>query len=81
VPAFSSGEACTQSCPDDDERGQCSPDCADCTCCGHPRPVVLARPAPLLLSPLRAVLLGDEEQEPLSVDTGDILHVPIAVRA
>lgn len=28
-------EACAQPCPDDDEKGQCAPDCADCTCCGH----------------------------------------------
>ena len=81
VPAFASGEACTQRCPDDDEHGQCSPDCADCTCCGHTRPVMLARTAPLLLKAPGSVLLAEEEEAPLSVDTDDILHVPIAVLA
>jgi|GEM_PF-2307832 len=80
-PAVSTGEACAQSCPDDDERGQCSPDCVDCTCCGHMRPVLMVRSSLLLLSPPGGVSLVDEVKEPLPVDTGDILHVPIAALA
>lgn len=76
VPVPSSGEACSQNCPDDDSRGQCSPDCADCTCCAHPRPVALIRTSWIRVSPLGTLLPFEEEQEPLSVYTGDILHVP-----
>lgn len=75
-PLPSSGEECSQSCPDDDSRGQCSPDCADCTCCAHPRPVALVRAAWILVSPPSTLLPVEEEQEPLSAHTGDILHVP-----
>jgi hypothetical protein len=71
------GEACAQSCPDDDERGQCAPDCADCSCCVHTRTVMLAPPAVLLPSRSGPVLIEHEEQAPPAVDVGDILHVPI----
>lgn len=76
VPALSSGEVCSQNCPDDDSRGQCSPECADCTCCAHPRPVALNRTAWILVNPPSTLLLEEKEQEPLSAHTGDILHVP-----
>ena len=71
------GDACEQSCPDDDERGQCAPDCADCTCCVHARTVMLAPSAVLLPGRSGPVLIEHEEQAPPAVDLGDILHVPI----
>ena len=76
------GEVCTQSCPDDDERGQCAPDCADCTCCGHVRSVAapVRLPSPTQRVP-RPPLFVHDEDEPASADVGDILHVPIALLA
>jgi hypothetical protein len=74
--AAATGAACTQSCPDDDERGQCAPDCADCSCCVHARPVMLAPSAVLLLGCSGPMLIEHEEQAPPAVDMGDILHVP-----
>lgn len=71
-------DVCTQNCPDDDVRGQCAPDCADCSCCSHVRPVVLAPSATVLLVLPRPALFVQEEDEPTSADVGDILHVPIA---
>lgn len=81
LPTVAAGDVCTQSCQDDDERGQCAPDCADCTCCAHARPVMLARAAIPLPSLPAPVLIEHEEHEPLSVDLGDILHVPIVALA
>ncbi|MBN1205547.1 MAG: hypothetical protein JXB05_11565 [Myxococcaceae bacterium] len=72
------GDVCEQGCPDDDARGQCAPDCADCTCCSHVRSVVLAPSAIVLLSLPRPSFFGQEDDEPASADLGDILHVPIA---
>ncbi len=74
----SSGDVCTQSCRDDDERGQCAPDCTDCVCCSHARPVVVApTPATVPMAPRPPPAAEHEEDEPPSVDVGDILHVPI----
>jgi hypothetical protein len=81
LPGLASGDVCTQNCQDDDERGQCAPDCDDCLCCSHARPAMLARAAILPPSLPDPVLIEHEEPEPLSVDVGDILHVPIAALA
>nr|WP_225936945.1 hypothetical protein [Myxococcus sp. RHSTA-1-4] len=76
------GEVCTQSCPDDDERGQCAPDCTDCTCCGHVRTVAAPLPVPSLVTHMPGPpLFVHEEDEPASTDAGDILHPPIAFLA
>ncbi|NMO19196.1 hypothetical protein HPC49_18560 [Pyxidicoccus fallax] len=79
VLSDTAGEVCAQSCPDDDERGQCAPDCSDCTCCGHVRSVAapVALPSLALRVPM-PLLLAHDEDEPASADAGDILHVPIA---
>lgn len=77
MPAVSSSEVCVQSCPDDDEQGQCAPDCVDCACCAHVRPVVLTRSHPALPRPAEGDAIEHDERTPLSVDAGDILHVPI----
>lgn len=78
----SSGDVCMQSCPDDDESGQCAPDCTDCICCSHTRPVVVA---PILsvipMAPKPPPIAEHEEDEPSSVDGDDILHVPIVFLA
>lgn len=81
LPAVATGDVCTQSCQDDNERGQCAPDCTDCLCCSHARPVMLACPVTLLLSLPGPVPIEHEEQAPPSVDVGDILHVPILALA
>ncbi|MDY7229139.1 hypothetical protein [Hyalangium rubrum] len=78
MPAVSSGGVCMQSCPDDDEQGQCALDCTDCTCCSHVRPVVLARTNTVIPSPPEPDSTEHDEQQPPSADAGDILHVPIA---
>ncbi|REG23700.1 hypothetical protein ATI61_116172 [Archangium gephyra] len=78
----SSGDVCMQSCPDDDEHGQCAPDCTDCICCAHVRLVVVAPALPtVLLAPRPPPVARHEEDEPPSADVGDILHVPIVVLA
>jgi hypothetical protein len=81
LPTVASGDGCAQNCQDDDERGQCAPDCADCLCCAHARPVMLARSATLLQSLPGSVPIEHEEQTPPFVDAGDILHVPILALA
>ncbi|MCE9672310.1 hypothetical protein LY474_31335 [Myxococcus stipitatus] len=79
VIADATDAVCTQQCPDDDERGQCAPDCADCTCCSHVRTVATPAAAPLLLADLlRREPVTHDEDTPPTVDVGDILHVPIA---
>lgn len=76
------GEVCTQQCADDDEQGQCAPDCVDCTCCAHVRSVAAPLPRPSLAPRAeRQSRFAYEEAEPPSADVGDILHVPIAVLA
>jgi hypothetical protein len=75
----SSGDVCLQSCPDDDESGHCAPDCTDCLCCSHVRLVVVAPLSPAVpMAPRPPPAAEHEEDEPTSVDVGDILHVPIA---
>lgn len=37
--AFIGDQQCQESCPDDDENGDCSPFCDDCRCCVHPRSI------------------------------------------
>lgn len=78
LAAPAGAEVCTQHCADDDERGQCAPDCTDCACCSH------VRPAALTASP---GLVWQEPEDPrlewtparlTSADPGEILHVPIA---
>ncbi|WP_235216576.1 hypothetical protein [Archangium violaceum] len=82
LSAASSGDVCMQSCPDDDEHGQCAPDCTDCVCCSHVRLVVVA-PVPSMVprAPRPPPVAGYEEDEPASADVGDILHVPIVLLA
>lgn len=78
MPAVSSGDACVQSCPDDDARGQCAPDCQDCACCAHVHPVVvLARAHVVVQWSAGAPRIAHDERQPPSADVGDILHVPI----
>lgn len=78
-PSASSGDVCVQSCRDDDERGQCAPDCIDCVCCSHAHQAVVA-PTPSTVSWARraAPAIEHDEDEPPSAEPGDILHVPIA---
>ncbi|WP_224360817.1 hypothetical protein [Hyalangium versicolor] len=81
MPTAAVGSGCTQNCADDDERGQCAPDCTDCLCCVHAHPVMLAAPTALLLSVHATALIEHEQQKPPSVDLDDILHVPRALFA
>jgi hypothetical protein len=76
------GEVCAERCADDDERGQCAPECADCTCCGHVRSVAAPGLIPSLMPHVeRPPRFAYDESTPPSADLGDILHVPIAVLA
>ncbi len=74
--ALADRQGCETSCPDDDERGQCAPDCSDCTCCTHLRSIALvgaAEPVPVLdAGPnIEAVV-----RPPRSPDLRAIRHVP-----
>ncbi|PTL75246.1 hypothetical protein [Vitiosangium sp. GDMCC 1.1324] len=78
LSSASSGDVCVQSCRDDDERGQCAPDCVDCTCCSHGRLVVVAPVASVVpMAPRPPPTAGHEEDEPPSAEVGDILRPPI----
>lgn len=80
--AGTASEVCSQRCADDDERGQCAPDCADCTCCGHVRSVAAPAAVPSLLSHVEGThRFAYDETVPPSAEPGDILHVPIAALA
>lgn len=67
---------CTESCPDDDAEGACTPTCACPVCCAHHAPMVVhhsvrerlpeVRPFPSVLS----ILL------PPSAEPHDIFHIP-----
>jgi hypothetical protein len=76
-PPAGSAVVCTQRCQDDDEHGQCAPDCLDCTCCSHLRQVVLAPTLAGVPKAPRLPPVEHEEDEPSSVEVGDILHIPI----
>ena len=79
LPPISSGEVCVQRCQDDDEQGQCAPDCIDCTCCSHVRLVVVAPTVSTVpMAPWSPLTVEHDEDEPSSVKVGDIQHVPIA---
>ncbi len=76
APIFDGNARCEDTCPDDDERGQCAPDCDDCTCCAHSRPIAVAP------SGLRLTAGGSEEAfegdllVPPTPYVGEILQVP-----
>ncbi|WP_144369997.1 hypothetical protein [Myxococcus stipitatus] len=73
---------CELGCPDDNERGQCDSDCADCTCCGHVRAVAAPTAHPLFwLEAYRPPLIAQDEDAPASADPDGILHVPRDGRA
>ncbi len=69
---------CEQTCPDDDEKGQCAPDCDDCICCAHLRPVAVIQAPGSVSVPLADALVVHAEHPPASPYLGEILHVPIA---
>ncbi|WP_224244092.1 hypothetical protein [Hyalangium gracile] len=81
VSAGAPGSICAQSCPDDDERGECAPDCTDCSCCSHVPPVVLSLSPSLEQDLPPSPSISHEEQEPPSLEVGEILHVPIVALA
>jgi len=73
--------ACSEPCPDDDENGQCPPECSDCTCCLH-------LPLSLIVAELKTQLSSgsdrapeQQQAEPESPEPGDILHVPLTALA
>ncbi|MCC6335326.1 MAG: hypothetical protein IT380_15215 [Myxococcales bacterium] len=78
VPLFSSA-GCVERCPDDDEQGNCAPDCADCAGCCHVR-LALTTPGSKHPPRVKATRIPERLQAaPLSPEPGDILHVPIAL--
>ena len=76
-------EQCLASCPDDSPAGDCSPLCADCTCCGHAlrTPIASAtvpHPPGSASQPARA----SERLARLPGDSAsDVFHVPISLLA
>lgn len=71
-------EVCSQRCADDDEQGQCAPDCADCACCSHVRPLALAVAVGLVWVKTDTGLVEWTPVLPPTAEPGEILHVPIA---
>lgn len=69
---------CEDACPDDDEQGQCAPDCTDCVCCSHaPQPVQLADGVESTVIPGGAVQVEWMDRALPWVEPREILHVPI----
>jgi hypothetical protein len=68
---------CLESCPDDDNAGQCAPFC-DCSTCGHPsfRSSVTS-PVELMMIPPCVQLAGPSPAAPaVAPAVAEILHVP-----
>ncbi len=75
---MSAGAAtCFESCPDDDDAGQCAPFC-DCPTCGHPSfRSSLVTPVELPMIPPSVCLAGASPVVPvLAPAVAEILHVP-----
>ena len=70
-------ERCTEQCADDDEQGQCAPECQDCTCCAHHAASVLAVPSG---SPLPAPVARQRTEaptaQPQAAHARKIPHIP-----
>lgn len=79
VTSFASAP-CAAHCDDDDEQGNCAPDCVDCACCPHLRlsftVVELKFTTPAADEPVPETSVS----EPPSPEPGDVLHVPKAQR-
>jgi hypothetical protein len=72
---------CVETCPDDDEQGQCAPGCDDCSCCNHVRTAAL-KPAGILLETVDTErCLARSTPAPPPVDVRGIRHVPKAFAA
>ena len=76
-------EQCLASCPDDSPGGDCSPLCADCTCCMHlPKTPMAAATAPHPPGSASQAARAGERLARLSEDSSrDVFHVPIALLA
>src|SRR5262245_33935373 len=68
--------ACAQSCPDDDEDGQCPSDCACCSCCPHHPPLVVGAAVRSEVRLVASVEFVERHSEPPTTVPRDILHVP-----
>ncbi|MEK6606119.1 MAG: hypothetical protein AABZ30_00490 [Myxococcota bacterium] len=67
---------CQESCPDDDARGNCAPNCSDCACCGHLLAAALpAQPRVLASAPSVARVWRTERVLPIA-ELPAIEHVP-----
>jgi hypothetical protein len=77
--AFVAIDDCGESCPDDDDKGDCNCplDCAS-GCCAVRAPAVPPSPiVPVLLAPLSVeLLLLVPERAPPSPEAREVLHVP-----
>jgi hypothetical protein len=74
----SGGDAgrCVERCSDDDEKGNCAPDCADCACCSRPTSIGGVAPqVGVAINQVQIVFWADV-QTPSSPEPGDIFHVP-----
>jgi hypothetical protein len=66
--------------PCDSDCGNCPPDCDDCACCPHQRPLMftVAAAAPLLdIGAVEFVAPSDPVEDPRALE---ILHIPKAAR-
>lgn len=77
---LSNGE-CNQACSGDDSKGNCGFGCQDCSCCGHPAPVIPNQVATII--PISAPVKFNVPPPggPVARDPHKIFHIPKSVLA
>jgi hypothetical protein len=69
-------DGCSESCPGEEQNGQCPPDCDWCACCPGAR-LLLAAPLTPPPAPERSEIAPEEPSfSPSTPDPHEIFHVP-----
>ena len=72
---------CEQTCPDDDEQGQCPPGCMDCTCCVRTTALVRTDSISFIVYSVEAPSpFVNADLLPPQPDLREVEHVPKRVR-
>ena len=80
--AFGAGSArCEETCPDDDDEGQCPPGCADCSCCVRAPVLVRVDAITFLVIGVEAPAAFPRADDlPAQPDLQEVDHVPKLLR-
>ena len=72
---------CEETCPDDDDQGQCPPGCMDCTCCLRTTALVRTDAISFVVFSVEAPPFVNADVFPVQPELRKVDHVPKRLRA